>query len=355
MARGAGPVCQVRPGCKHCSGRCPGPTLRDKLATGDLDAAQLLAPLPLATSLGRGRHAGGRRYGSGAVSLNGNAITVSPALAVALLEAAAARPVASRRRSTAAALGAWLRERGRAIFPADALLLSALFFLPYVSMLRLWLQRRRVSTRTGMCASSCCHRSRWWTAWPGVLSTGSAWASPGAAWRCSTGRGCGAGERRAGLEQRPGEGAGRDRVGGTSAHPAAHLRLRLALMEACGWLAAPREPGGGGRECWPGPEYLDTPCRLPAAVAHRAFCLCPGADAAGGFAALSTSSGAFRRAFPGVPTGEWLLQQTGDLLGKPVPAERAKALVQQTYRTDLYREAARLLELASPSRDYKPG
>jgi hypothetical protein len=33
---------------------------------------------------------------------------------------------------------------------------------------------------------------------------------------------------------------------------------------------------------------------------------------------------------------------------------QAKALVQQAYRTDLYREAARHLELASPGRDYQP-
>ena len=64
--------------------------------------------------------------------------------------------------------------------------------------------------------------------------------------------------------------------------------------------------------------------------------------------------GRFQAGFPWRSHGEWLLQQTGALLGKTLPQESVKALVQRTFRTDLYREAARYLELPSPSGDYKP-
>ena len=80
--------------------------LRDKLVTGDLDAGQMLAPLPLATSLGVGGMRADVITGL-ALSLNGNAITLSPSLSAAI-EEYGGDAVASAR-STAAALGAWLR------------------------------------------------------------------------------------------------------------------------------------------------------------------------------------------------------------------------------------------------------
>lgn len=53
--------------------------LRDKLVVGELDAAQLLAPLPLMTSLGAGGLRGTLLTGL-SLGLNGNAITFSNAL-----------------------------------------------------------------------------------------------------------------------------------------------------------------------------------------------------------------------------------------------------------------------------------
>ena len=64
--------------------------------------------------------------------------------------------------------------------------------------------------------------------------------------------------------------------------------------------------------------------------------------------------GRFQAGFPWRSDGEWLLRQIGDLMGKSFSQEDIKSLVQRTFRTDLYREAARHLAMPSPSRDYKP-
>jgi len=61
-------------------------TLRDRLHAGVLDAAQMLAPMPLASSLGLGCKAK-RIITPFVLSLNGNAITLSSALAQELMDA----------------------------------------------------------------------------------------------------------------------------------------------------------------------------------------------------------------------------------------------------------------------------
>ncbi|MBP6683580.1 MAG: ABC transporter substrate-binding protein, partial [Halioglobus sp.] len=134
-------------------------------------------------------------------------------------------------------------------------------------------------------------------------------------------------------------------------YPTTHLRLRLALMEACAWLAQPanREETAA---VLARPEFLD--CRsdylLPSLTGKFVF--------ARGGKPLELPDfhvfGRYQAGFPWRSDGEWLLQQTGALLGKDLSQEKVKALVQQTYRTDLYREAARHLGIASPGRDYKP-
>lgn len=60
-------------------------TLRDKLQTGMLDAAQLLAPMPLASQLGLGGHVA-KIITPMVISLNGNAVTLSNTLCQQILE-----------------------------------------------------------------------------------------------------------------------------------------------------------------------------------------------------------------------------------------------------------------------------
>src|SRR5690606_5138731 len=57
--------------------------------------------------------------------------------------------------------------------------------------------------------------------------------------------------------------------------------------------------------------------------------------------------------FPWRSDGEWLLQGVGELLGKTFSTDDSKARVQGPFRTDLYREAARLLDLPCPTQDYR--
>ncbi len=80
-------------------------TLRDKVAAGLLDGAQMLAPLPLAMSLGLGR-APCDTLAPLTLSRNGNALV----LATALSEASGAE-LGETARGSAAALGRWRRSQ----------------------------------------------------------------------------------------------------------------------------------------------------------------------------------------------------------------------------------------------------
>jgi nitrate/nitrite transport system substrate-binding protein len=134
-------------------------------------------------------------------------------------------------------------------------------------------------------------------------------------------------------------------------YPATHLRLRLALMEACTWLAQPanREEAA---VILARPEFLDCHINylLPSLTGKFVYSRGEQPIDMPDFHVF----GRFQAGFPWRSDGEWLLQQTGALLGRELSQESVKSLVQQTYRTDLYREAARHLGVASPSRDYKP-
>jgi len=317
--------------------------LRDKLTTGDLDAAQMLAPLPLATALG----AGGMRADviTGlALSLNGNAITVNPALS-AHIEQRGGNATASAS-STAIALGQWLREaRGS----AQLTFASAHSFSCHTFLLRLWLQAGGIdperdvriivlppeqmvdSLARGIIDGYCVGEP--WNSMSVQHGVGAVQATGYQIWNNGI-------EKVLGVLQ-----------GWHQNYPATHLRLRLALMEACAWLAQPanREETAA---VLARPEFLD--CRsdylLPSLTGKFVF--------ARGGKPLELSDfhvfGRYQAGFPWRSDGEWLLQQTGSLLGKDLSQEKVKALVQQTYRTDLYREAARHLGIASPGRDYKP-
>mgnify|MGYP003630384972 CR=1 FL=1 len=317
--------------------------LRDKLSTGDLDAAQILAPLPLATALG----AGGIRADviTGLVlSLNGNAITVNPALAAVIAERGG-RPAASAR-STAVALGEWCRARGDATQLTFA---SAHSFSCHTFLLRLWLQAGGInpdrdvriivlppeqmvdSLARGVIDGYCVGEP--WNSMAVQFGVGAVQATGYQIWN-----------------------NGIEKVLGVlkswhQNYPTTHLRLRLALMEACMWMAEPanREEAAA---VLARPVYLDCPIDYlqPSLTGRFVFARGQAPQELADFHVF----GRFQAGFPWRSDGEWLLQQTGAMLGKQLPAEKVKSLVQQTYRTDLYRDAARHLNLASPSRDYKP-
>lgn len=317
--------------------------LRDKLVTGDIDAGQLLAPLPLATSLGIGGMRAEVITGL-ALSLNGNAITLSSSLSMAI--AACGGDAVSSARSTAQALGQWLRARGGS---EQLTFASAHTFSCHTFLLRMWLQAGGIdphqdvriivlppeqmvdSLARGIIDGYCVGEP--WNSMAVQLGVGAVQATGYQIWN-----------------------NGIEKVLGVlhSWHqrfPATHLRLRLALMEACHWLAdaSNREEAAAVLAL---PDYLDMPVAFLAPSLTGQFCYAKGQlpEAMPHFHVF----GRFQAGFPWRSHGDWLLQQTGALLGKSLPEERVKSLVQQCYRTDLYREAARYLGVLSPSGDYKP-
>ena len=64
--------------------------------------------------------------------------------------------------------------------------------------------------------------------------------------------------------------------------------------------------------------------------------------------------GRYLAGFPWRSQAQWMVRSSSALLGKQIGEEQCRALVQQCYRPDLYREAARHLGLPAPSRDAKP-
>ncbi|MCB1705468.1 MAG: ABC transporter substrate-binding protein [Halioglobus sp.] len=317
--------------------------LRDKLVTGVIDAGQMLAPLPLSTSLGLGGLRADVITGL-ALSLNGNAITLSPSLSAAI--GALGGDAETSARSTAEALGSWLRARGDS---EQLTLASAHSFSCHTFLLQMWLRAGGIdpqrdvriivlppeqmvdSLSRGSIDGFCVGEP--WNSIAVQYGVGAVQASGYQIWN-----------------------NGIEKVLGVLAswhqhYPATHLRLRLALLESCQWLADPANRDEAAR-ILAMPEYLDTPVSQVAPSLTGQFVYSKGRApvAMPHFHVF----GRFQAGFPWRSDGEWLLQQTGALVGKTLSAERIKSLVQQTYRTDLYREAARHLQLPSPSGDYKP-
>jgi nitrate/nitrite transport system substrate-binding protein len=317
--------------------------LRDKLVTGDLDAAQMLAPLPLATSLGVGGMRADVITGL-ALSLNGNAITLSPSLSAAVEAHGGDAKLSAR--STAAALGAWLRARGSS---EQLTLASAHSFSCHTFLLRLWLQAGGIDPQRDVRIIVLPPEQMVDSLARGIIDgfcVGEPWNSIAVHHGVGTVQASGYQIWNNGIEKVLGV-----LESWHQRFPATHLRLRLALMEACHWLGDPgnRLEAAGVLAL---PDYLDTEVEYlsPSLTGRLVY--------AKGQLPVDVPDfhvfGRFQAGFPWRSTGEWLLEQTGALLGKALTGERIKSLVQQSYRTDLYREAARHLGLASPGGDYKP-
>ncbi len=316
--------------------------LRDRLIAGNLDAAQMLAPLPLAATLGLGGLRADVITGL-ALSLNGNAITVSPALAAAI--AGEGGDVLQGARHTAQALGRWLRNN-----PGPTLTFAAAHtFSCHIFQLRLWLQAGGIDPERDVRLIVLPPEQMVDSLARGVIDgycVGEPWNS------VAVSRGIGA-VQATGYQV---WNNGMEKVLGVmeswhQRHPAAHLRLRLALMEACTWLADPSRRREAAA-LLAAPAYLDMPeqALLPSLGGQFVF----GKGQAPVELPHFHVFGRFQAGFPWRSHGEWLMRQCSELLGRPLPQEDVKALVQRCFRTDLYREAARHLGLPCPSRDYKP-
>ncbi|MEQ8486827.1 MAG: CmpA/NrtA family ABC transporter substrate-binding protein [Pseudomonadales bacterium] len=312
--------------------------VRDKLAVGALDAAPMPAPLPAMTTLG----ASGIRVPmlSGlTLSLNGNTITLAAPLWHEVRMRCAGQLDAP---STARALGAVLRARG-GNQPTLAVVHA---FSTHMILLRAWLRTggidpdrdvRTIIVPPAQMADSLA---------AGVIDgycVGEPWGS--VAVRQGTGAiaalGCevwaGAPEKVLCVTQ-----SWHDR------HPASHLRLRLALMEACGWLSQ-LDNRVRAADLLADAAWLDLPPEwlLPSLIGELKRE--PGAEPV-----QVPDFLVFDPALAGFPwrsQAERLVDRCCELLGRPVdPAQRA-ALVQQTARPDLFRECARVLGMPAPVSD----
>ena len=317
--------------------------LRDKLVTGDLDAAQMLSPLPLSTSLGLGGLRAQLCTGLG-LSLNGNAITLGTALSAELGVDFGVGAVDAR--ATAQALGHHLRsgQQDRVLTLAASHAFSCHHF-----QLRLWLQAGGIdpdrdlriivlppeqmvdSLSRGMIDGFCVGEP--WNSMAVQQGVGTVHATGFDIWNNGL-------EKVLAVTQ--------DWHG---AHPATHLRLRLALMQACTWLAS-EENREQAVSVLAHRDYLDMPEEYlrPALTGQFRY----SKQSAQVPQPLFHVFGRFQAGFPWRSSGEWLLRQMAATLGREFSDEDVKALVQQTYRTDLYREAARQLQLPSPDSDSKP-
>lgn len=317
--------------------------LRDKLVIGSLDAAQMLAPLPLATAMGLGGMRAEVLTGL-ALSLNGNAITVSPSLAAGIAEHGG--DVIESARSTARGLAAHQRENPNSNTLTFA---SAHSFSCHTFELRLWLNAGGLDPDRDVRIIVLPPEQMVDSLARGIIDgfcVGEPWNSIAVQGGIGAVQATGYQILNNGIEKVLGVTRQWHQHNG-----ATHLRLRLALLEACAWLAHPANRRQAAYVL-ASPDYLDLPVDylLPSLTGEYVFSKDQKPIELPHFHVF----GRFQAGFPWRSSGEWLLQQTGAMLGKPMSSEQTKALVQQTFRTDLYRESARYLDLPCPSGDYKP-
>jgi ABC-type nitrate/sulfonate/bicarbonate transport system substrate-binding protein len=135
-------------------------------------------------------------------------------------------------------------------------------------------------------------------------------------------------------------------------HPATHLRLRLALMEACAWLTAP-DHRQDAAHLLGATRYLDLPAEwlLPSLTGRMRL------EPRGPHVLLDDVHrfGAAVAGFPWRADAELLIARCGEMLGRPPGPDQAALLAQRTSRPDLFRAAARHLGWPAPIADRLAG
>lgn len=314
--------------------------LRDRLVVGTLDAAQLLSPLPMMTSLGAGGIRANLLTGL-SLSLNGNAITLSSALWEKLgIDSSS---------NTAPAISAQALRRQLTDEPEQVVTLATVHaFSMHTFMLRLWLKtggvdpdrdvRIIVLPPEQMCDSLA----------RGIIDgfcVGEPWNSVAV----HQGIGIVAASGYQIWNNAPEKVLGVTEIWHNH-NPATHLRLRLAVMAACAELTDPGQRKYAA-EILSRPQYLNLPIKalLPSLTGEFSFAKNQPPRSLADFHVFSR----YQAGFPWRSHGEWLVHHASGVLGKPLGEDVCRSLVQRCYRPDLYREAARYLGIPSPSKDYK--
>ena len=313
--------------------------IRDKVTVGALDAGQMLAPMPLLTSLGIGGLRCPLLTGL-MLNLNGNAITLATGLYEQLLRSGPAPddPLQLSRALARQCAASGQRLTMATVYP----------FSTHTLQLRLWLAAGGLDPDAGLRLIVLPPEQMVDSLAQGIIDgfcVGEPWNSAAV----QAGAGVIAASGYDVWNNAP------EKVLGVTAawhqaHPGTHLRLRLALMEAARWLA---DVGHRQQvaELLTLPSYLDLPRSqiLPALLGRHQY-------RRGGPLVDNPDFLVFHRyqaGFPWRSRGECLLRQCLELLGKNLPDAEVAELVARCYRTDLYREAAGLLGRPCPSQDHK--
>ncbi|GAA0597625.1 CmpA/NrtA family ABC transporter substrate-binding protein [Caenispirillum bisanense] len=317
--------------------------VRDKLAFGLLDAAHILAPLPLAIHLGLGGMPAVAMTVPMALGLGGNAITVSTALYARLLDAdpeAMAGPRGGSARALKRVIAAD-RAAGR-----PPLSFATVFpFSSHTYELRLWLASAGIDpdrdVNLGVVAPARMVESLA-SGWIDGYCVGEPWnlravqrgvgaivATKGDIWPASP-------EKVLGL-----------RAEWANRQPDLTAALVRALVRAAQWADA-AENRDALADLLADPGYVGTsPDILRMALGGRPV-LRPGA------APEALESHVFFRwqaTFPWVSRAAWLLAQMTRWDQAAVPAVERLAVAAQVWRPDLYRAAVAPLGLAVPAED----
>lgn len=314
-------------------------TLRDKVTFGILDGAHLLAPMPLATTAGFGS-VQKPMLTALSLGLNGNAITLSLPLAESL--AGSGQPLHCQHpKNSAIALKVWLDKQPQNVRPLTLAVVHPHSMHHF--MLRHWLAVGGIDPDNDVNIVVV----------PPPMMV-SALAQGDIDGFC-------VGEPYNGLAQRQNYGqivlTGYDiwqnapeKVFGVlqswaAAHHHEHLQLLRALIRACQWLDVPENRSELGA-LLAHPDYLNIDHEtLSLAVQQMSMALSPELP--------STHKHFFRygATFPWHSHASWMLDQLV-ALGMPTVANPPD-LIEQVYRTDLYREAAASLNLPYPALNHK--
>lgn len=317
--------------------------IRDKLIAGTFDACQMLATMPLVTSLG----ATGIRAPmvTGLVlSLNGNGITLAPTLWERMQQVSETELPSTDARVSARAFKNILRERLQQPFS----LATVHNFSTHTILLRLWLQSAGIDPERDVRIIVLPPEQMVDSLAQGVIDgfcVGEPWNSIAVEYGVGTLAATGfqvwnnAPEKVLGVMQE-----------WHTRHPATHLRLRLALMESCRWLADMKNRDQTVK-ILARSQYLD----LPEDYLRPSLIGCIPRDRNGDthqqaeFHVFSR----YNAGFPWRSHAELLLRQCAAMLGKELDNNKLASLTQQCFRTDLYREAARKLGIPAPDKDTK--
>lgn len=317
--------------------------IRDKIAASHLDAAQMLAPMPLTTSLGIGGVRTSLITGL-SLSLNGNAITVSNELYKGIqsqIETMNLDTDIPEAKKTTLALAE--------ILPGQKLTLATVHpFSTHSILLRMWLQAGGIdpdaeirtvvlppeqmvdSLSRGVIDGFCVGAP--WNSRAIQYGIGSAVATGYQIWNNAP-------EKVLAVQEK-----------WHHQFPQTHLRLRLALMKAGQWL-----------------DTIDNRTKAASILAKKEYLdvaeheLLPGLTGQFIFSRNHTpgDTPSFHRfsdlcaGFPWRSHAELILSYCEAQIGRKISHEQKQALIQTCYRTDLFREAARQINLPTPDQDYK--